>query len=86
MLEYLMLTDQFDLKRNFREYYWQCVNNMVFTGKEFAYFVAFDPRMTKEENKMKVIEITLKADDTDLVLEKLPLAIEEKLKLLKLLQ
>jgi hypothetical protein len=86
MLEYLMLTDQYDLKRDFREYYWQCVNNMVFTGKEFAYFVAFDPRMTKEENKMKVIEITLKADDSDLVLEKLPLAIEEKLKLLKLIQ
>jgi hypothetical protein len=86
MLDYLMLTDQWDLKRNFREYYWQCVNNMVFTGKEFAYFVAFDPRMTKEENKMKVIELELKPDERDLVIEKIPVAVDEKLKLLALLQ
>jgi hypothetical protein len=86
MLDYLMLNDQYDLKRDFREHYWQCVNNMIFTGKEFGYFVAFDPRMTKEENKMKVIEITLKEEDQNKVIERLPLAVEAKLKTLQLLQ
>jgi hypothetical protein len=86
MLDYLMLTDQWDLKRNFREHYWQCVNNMVFTGKQEGYFVAYDPRMTKDDNKLKIVEISLKEEDENKLLERLPLAIEEKLKVLKLLQ
>lgn len=85
MLDYLMLTDQYDLKRNFREYYWQCVNNMIFCEKEIGYFVAYDGRMIKDEHKMKVIEIKLIPEDHDLVLSKFPLVVEEKLKLINLL-
>jgi hypothetical protein len=85
MLEYLMLTDQYDLKRDFREHYWQMVNNMIFTERQRGYFVAFDPRMTKEDHRMKVIEVELKDEDRNQVLEALPLVIGEKLKLLNLL-
>lgn len=86
MLDYLMLTDHFDLKRDFREHYWQIQNNMLFTGKELGHFVAFDPRMTNEKNKMVHIEVPVNEEDQQKIIEKIGLAVEEKLKLLKLLQ
>lgn len=84
-LEYLMLTDQWDLKRNFREHYWQMQNNMLFTGKELGHFVAFDPRMTNEKHKMVHIEVKAVPDEQQLIIEKIGMVVEEKLKLIKLL-
>lgn len=86
MIDYLMLTDVFDLKRDFREYYWQCQSNMLFTERTRAYFVAYDPRMQKEEHRLKVIEFEANAEDQDKLIEKIGLAIKEKLQLLNLLQ
>lgn len=86
MVDYLMLTDYHDLKRDFREHYWQIQNNLVFTEREYCKFIAFDPRMQKEEHKMKVIDVPLVPEDRDKILEMLPLCIEEKLKILNLLQ
>ena len=86
MIDYLMLNDVHDLKRDFREYYWQCTANMMFTERSRAYFVAFDPRMQKEEHKMKVIEFEANSEDQDKLIEKIGLAIKEKLTLLNLLQ
>lgn len=86
MLDYLMLTDHHDLKRDFREHYWQIQNNLLFTERELGYFVAFDPRMQKEEHKMKVIEVPRIEVESAEIIEMIGLAVEEKLKILNLLQ
>lgn len=86
MIDYLMLTDYFDLKRNFREYYWQIQNNLLFADKKLGHFIAFDPRMQKDEHKMKVIEVPAVDEDRQRIIEKIGVCVEEKLKLLALLQ
>lgn len=85
MLDYLMLTDWHDLKRDFREHYWQIQNNILFTGRSVGHFVAFDNRMTSEKNKMAHIVVPAVEEDQNAIIERIGFAIEEKLKLLKLL-
>jgi hypothetical protein len=86
MIDYLMLTDVFDLKRDFREYYWQCQANMLFSDKKEAYFVAYDPRMIKPENQIKILKFQASESDQDLIIAKIAAAVKEKLQLLNLLQ
>jgi len=85
MVDYLMLTDQWDLKRNHPNHYWQVMSNLLFTAKERWHFVAYDPRMTDEKHRMVHLVVEPKNDDFDLISLKLARAIEEKLKLIKLL-
>lgn len=84
-IEYLMLTDQWDLKRNFPKYYWQCQANLLFTKKSLCHFVTFDPRY-EDKFKMTHIKIKPNSEDMDLITQKIAKAVEEKLKLLKLLK
>jgi len=84
-IDYLMLTDWHDLKRNFREYYWQCQANMLFAFKERCHFVTFDPRMIADNHKMTHLIIPANKEDQELIVAKISKAVEEKLKLLKLL-
>lgn len=82
-VKYLMLTDQWDLKRNYPAHYWQCMSNLLFTGKSLCHFVTFDHRFTKEEHKMSWIKITPHAGDMDLIAVKLAAAVKMKLEFLQ---
>jgi hypothetical protein len=83
-VDYLLLTDQWDLKRMFPEYYWQVQSNLLFTGKEHGHFVAFDPRYPEPKNIVHLIVKPI-AEDFDRITNAIAKAVEEKLKLLKLL-
>lgn len=84
-IDYLMLTDQYDLKRMKRENYWQCQANLLFTGKEQCHFVTFDPRMKEEKHRLTHLIIKPNEEEQNQIIEKIAKAVEEKLKLLKLL-
>lgn len=84
-VDYLMLTDQYDLKRNHPNHYWQVMSNLLFTEKERWHFVTYDPRMTQEKHRMTHIIVNPNAEDFDRIVKKLAQAVEEKLKLLKML-
>lgn len=83
-LDYLMLTDQWDLLRNFREYYWQCMANLLFTGKKRCHFATYDPRYIDDKFKMTHLIIEPKEEHFDMLIKKIEKGVEEKLKLIKL--
>jgi len=86
-IDYLLLTDHYDLKRNYPEHYWQCVSLMLFTNRRVWNFCTFDPRMKEEKHKLTHIKIEWEKveEDIDAVVKALEGAVEEKLKLIKLL-
>ncbi len=84
-IAYLMLTDQWDVKRNYFPYWSQCQCNMMFTERDLCHFVTFDPRMNEDKHKMQRIEIKADKEYHDLVRGQIAKATEEKLKLIKLL-
>lgn len=83
---YLMLNDQYDVKRMYPEYYWQMQSNMLFTQRSLCHFVTYDPRYEKEAHKMVHIEITSSAEDQDIVANKIAAAVKMKLEYLTLLK
>lgn len=85
-LEYLMLTDQWDLKRCHRDYYWQCQANMLFTERELCHFVTYDPRMVEEKHQLTHLEVRADKADHELIRVKIAKSVEEKLKLIQLLK
>lgn len=85
-VKYLMLTDQWDLKREHPEYYWQCLCNILFTGADSCDFVAYDHRMIDPKHQMVVIEIKPIEEDLIRIGVKLGAAIKEKEAILKLLK
>jgi len=85
-VEYLMLTDQYDLLRMFPEYYWQCMSNLLFTHKEQWHFVTYEPRMKEEKHRLTHLIVKPNNEHFDLICAKLEKAITEKLSLLKTLQ
>lgn len=86
-IDYLMLTDVYDLKRNYPEYYWQCVSLMLFTGRDLWHFCTFDNRMINPKHKMTFMKIHLKdvQEDIDTINIALESAVKLKLELIKLL-
>lgn len=84
-IDYLMLTDMWDLKRENKEYYWQCQANLLFTERTICHFVTYDPRMILDKHKMKHIEITPVEKDQQLIIDKITIAVKEKLQLLNLI-
>lgn len=85
-IHYLMLTDQWDLKREFPEYYWQCMANMLFYDSPIAHFVTYDHRMIEEKDKMFYLPIKPISEDMDRIAIKLEAAIKEKLIILDMLR
>lgn len=85
MVDYLMLTDQWDLKRDHPNHYWQCMSNLLFTEKEQWHFVAYDPRMTEEKHRMVHILVKPISEDFERITAKIAKAVEEKLRLIKTL-
>ena len=84
-IDYLMLTDQFDLKRMYPNHYWQMVSNVLFSKKPIGHFATFDPRMKLDKHKMMEIIVIPPAEDLELLARKLEVAEKEKQKILKLL-
>jgi len=84
-IDYLMLTDQYDLKRDYPNHYWQVAANCLFTKKPLAHFVTFDPRMKSDKHKMVHIEVVPNEDDYQLLALKLKYAEMEKQIILNLL-
>lgn len=84
-VDYLMLTDQYDLKRNHPNHYWQCMSNLLFTDKDQLHFVAYDPRMSQEKHRMVHIVVKPNPEDFEKITTQLAKAIKEKLKLIQLL-
>ena len=86
-IDYLLLTDHWDLKANHPDHYWQCVSLMLFTNRKRWHFCTFDPRMKDDKHKLThmLLEWEKVEEDIDAVTKALAGAVEEKLKLIKLL-
>lgn len=86
-IDYLYLTDHFDLKRMYPDYYWQCVTLMFFMDFEGWHFCTFDPRFKSEKHKMTFIKIEAKdvMEDFDLIAATLENAVKQKLQMLQTL-
>lgn len=84
---YLMLTDVWDLKALYPEYYWQCLSLMFFTARNRWHFCTYDPRMIEDKHKLThlIIDRHKVEEDIDLIGVALAGAVKEKLKLINLL-
>lgn len=85
MLGYLMLTDHYDVRRDYFAYWVQCQANMLFTDRKLCHFVAYDPRMIDEKHKMAHIQLPADDEFQNLIISQITLAVKEKLSLLKTL-
>ena len=83
-----MMTDHWDLKAHYPQYYWQCVSLMLFTNRKTWHFCTYDPRMVLDKHKMThlIIEWVKVDEDIDSVVKALEGAIAEKLKMIDLLK
>lgn len=84
-IKYLLLTDHFDVRRDYFLYWCQCQANMMFTDRSVCHFCTFDPRMKEDKHKLTHIEIPVDLEFHDLIRKQLIKATKEKLELLKLL-
>jgi len=82
-IEYLMLSDAWDLKRCFPQIYWQIMSNLLFTGKKRWHLITYDPRFKEEKLKMTHLVIEPNPAEFDLICVKLEKAVEEKLKMIQ---
>lgn len=85
MIGYLMLTDHYDVRRNYFSYWVQCQANMLFTNRKLCHFVAFDPRMIDDRHKMAHIELPADAEFQNLIIAQITLAVKEKLSIIQTL-
>jgi hypothetical protein len=83
-IEYLLLTDVWDLKANYPEYYWQVVSLMLFCDKKRWHFCTYDPRMIDDKHKLThlTIEYDTVKEDMNLIVTALEGAIKLKLEML----
>ena len=47
-IEFMMMKTQDDLKEANKQYYWQCMSNMLFAGCSYIDFVSYDPRLFEQ--------------------------------------
>jgi hypothetical protein len=85
-IDYLMLTDQWDLKREHPNHYWQCMSNILFYDATLCHFVTYDHRMIEEKDKMFYLPIRPIEEDMNLIITKLESAVKEKLRILNILR
>lgn len=76
---YLYLFDQWDLKRENPEYYWQAMSNLHFGNFNLCHFATFDNRMIDDRHKLCYIPIKPITEDIDLIDIKLAAAVKQKL-------
>lgn len=85
-LSYMLMRSAADLKKTKKEYYWQVLCYMLIFGLDYYEFVSYDPRYSGA-NRMFVLPIKRKdvSDDIDKLKEALLQAVEEKHKILKMI-
>lgn len=81
-IDYLMLTDQWDLKRLKPEYFWQCQSNLLFTQAKLCHFITYDPRYP-ESHRLTHIQIKPDDDAFTAITEKIAAAVKRKLETLQ---
>lgn len=81
-VKYIMLTDQYDLKREYPEYYWQTMANLLFTGKSACIFATYDYRFEKPQHKLTMLEVLPNMKDFDIITERIAAAVKMKLQIL----
>lgn len=84
-VDYLMLTDQYDVRRNYFHIWAQCQANLLFTERDLCHLITFDPRMKSEKHKLQHIKIKTDIEFHNLIRQQITKAVEEKIKLLSLL-
>ncbi len=82
----LIYTDQWDLKNNEPEIYWQIVSNSLISNRPTGHFMSFCPSMKKDIHKMVHIEIVPSVEDFERVAKVWEIAEKEKQAILKLLK
>lgn len=80
-VKHLQLKTQAELKQEKPAYYWQCVFNMMCTGRKTWYFVSYDGRVTIPKLQLHVIKIDLLEEDRNELDTRLDAAVEELKKL-----
>lgn len=87
-IDYLLLNDVYDLKRNYPAFYWQVVSLMLFTDKKRWHFCTYDPRMILDKHKMThiIVEYKQVSEDMDSIASALEIAIKLKLEMLNRLK
>lgn len=56
-IQHLLLSCGEDLKDYSPEYFFQVQANMMFTEREIAYFISYDPRVIHHEQRIKVLRV-----------------------------
>lgn len=84
-IKYLMLTDEYDLRRMYFEYWCQCQANLMFTDRKLCHFCTYDFRMKEDKHKLTHIEIKPDLEFHDLIRKQIASATKEKLQLINLL-
>lgn len=82
-IQYLLLTDQYDVKRNYFPYWVQCQANMLFTDRNLCYFCTYDPRMKDDKHKLTNIALEVDIEFRQLIINQIGLAVKEKLSLIQ---
>lgn len=81
-IQHMMIQDNEYFKKYFKEYYYQCQANMLFSGRNKCYFASFDPRIFGEQS-LFVFELFRDVDATELIESKLKKAITYKNEVLR---
>lgn len=84
-VKYLMMTDEWDIKRSYFPYWSQCQANLLFTDKKVCHFMTYDPRMKEDKHKMTHIKIHPDREFRTLLIDQIGRATKEKLALINLL-
>lgn len=78
-VEYLTWKSWIDLKENKPEYWYQIQTEILFSKRSKGLFISYDPRMIKDEHKMKVIEVFPGVEDQQRILDRIEKAIQKKI-------
>lgn len=70
-IEHYLLNTADDLKSYAPEYYWQVMANMLFTGRNKAYFVSYDERFDSESLQIKILELDANLEEFDIINERI---------------
>lgn len=81
--DYCLIKSAQDLKEIAPEYYWQVMGSMHITGYDRWYFISYDPRYKKPEDRLHFISIKRDEQDISLLEQRLLMAIVYRNLLLK---
>lgn len=81
-VEYLTWRSYHDIRESKPEYWYQMQTEMMFAKKNSGLFISFDPRMIKDEHKLKILEVFPVVEDQQLILERIERAIKTKIQII----